>query len=142
MRAGIILAGLIGVSLVTATPSDAGTTYATYEGKDSITEGQGGTKVTADGVDFWTTGTPPHRYQILGILTDTRGMGLLSGEAIGNGGLAKRVKELGGSAVVVLGRDTQIKGAMVIGGNVGLARRATTQMLVVKYLTDPEPTHP
>lgn len=122
-----------------ALPAVAGTTYAAYEGGDAITEGRGGTKVTTDGIDFWTSGAPPHRYQVLGILTDTRGTGLLSGAAVGNSGLAKKVRELGGSAAVVMGRDTQVHGAMVIGGNVALARRATTQLMVVKYLDDPAP---
>lgn len=116
-------------------PALAGSSFAPYEGKDAVVDGQGGTKVAADGVDFWTLGTPPHRYQVLGVITDTRGSGLFSGEAIGNPGIAKRVKSLGGDAVIVMGRDTQVSGGMVNPyGQMMLARRNTTQMLVVKYL--------
>lgn len=118
-----------------ATPALAGSDFAAYEGRDAVQEGVGGTKIEADGVEFWTTGTPPHRYQILGVISDTRGTGLFSGNAVGNPGVAKRVRSLGGDAVIVLGKDTQIKGAMLNAyGQMMIARRATTQMLVVKYL--------
>lgn len=118
-------------------PAMAGADFAAYEGKGAISEGQGGTKIEKDGVEFWTTGAPPHRYQVLGMLSDTRGTGLFSGAAVGDSGVAKRVLSLGGNAVIVLGKDTQIKGGMINAyGQMMIARRATTQMLVVKYLPD------
>lgn len=124
-------------SAAIAGPALAGANFAPYEGKDAIAEGRGGTRVTKDGVDFWTTGEPPRRYQVLGVLSDKRGTGALSGKAIG-GGTAKHVREIGGDAAIILGEDTQAVGAMVMqGGMVGVARRKTTQMLVVKYLDEP-----
>lgn len=118
----------------------AGTDFAAYEGP-ALAHGVGGTKISTAGVDFWTTGSPPQDYRILGVLDDTRGTGLFSGKAIGGAGVARRVKELGGDAVIVLGSDTSIKGAMIMsGGMVGIARRAHTRLLVVKY-EDAGPTH-
>lgn len=60
---------------MTAPPASARAKFVTYEGKDAISEGRGGTKVVAHGVDFWTTGDPPKRFQVLGIITDKRGTG-------------------------------------------------------------------
>lgn len=129
----ILLAAIVAVVL-TGGSAHAGANFAPYEGQDAIAEGRGGTRVTKDGVDFWTTGEPPRRYQVLGVLSDKRGTGALSGKAIG-GSTAKHVRELGGDAAIILGEDTQAVGAMVMqNGMVGVARRKTTQMLVVKYL--------
>ncbi len=33
--------------------------------------GSGGTKITTDGVDFWTSGNPPRAYLVLGVLMDS-----------------------------------------------------------------------
>jgi hypothetical protein len=53
-----------------------------YEGPDAVQTGTGGAKITKNGVDFWTNGTPPRRYQIFGFLTDTLQDKLLSGHAM------------------------------------------------------------
>lgn len=129
-----VMAGLLMAGSAVAAPK-----FAAYEGSDAIVQGQGGTRITKDGVDFWTSGAPPHRYQILGVLTDQRGSGLFSGDVVGSSGVVARVKELGGSAVIVGATDASVTGAMVISGNVALARSRTTQLLVVKYL-DEAPT--
>jgi hypothetical protein len=124
----------IGVALAVALA--AGTAhagdFASYDGRDAVRDGVGGTKVVTDGVEFWTAGTPPHHYRILGVLTDRRGMGLFSGNPLGPS-VAKHIRSLGGDAAIVLDHDERVSGAMVINGSVGLARRQTTQLLVVKY---------
>jgi hypothetical protein len=129
---------LVVIAALVAGPATAGNDFASYDGKDAITEGKGGTKVVTDGVEFWTSGAPPQHYRILGILTDTRGGGLLSGSATGSS-VAKHIKTLGGDAAIVLGHDSQIRGAMVLSnGMVAIAKRNTTQLLVVKYEDTPE----
>lgn len=130
----LLLTGLISLAIVVAAPATAGMRFATYEGREATVDGQGGTKVSKDGVDFWTTGTPPRKYQILGVLTDTRGGGLLSGVAIGGSGVAAKITALGGNAAIVLDEQSRTAGAIVSNGVVGIARRNTTQLLVVKYL--------
>lgn len=132
MRNLTITAALV-VALTAPTPAWAGSRFAAYEGRGALAEGQGGTKVTTDGVDFWTTGSPPRKYQILGVLTDQRGSGLFSGSPTGSG-VAKKITSLGGSAAILLGSESEVSGAMVTNGVVGVARRNTTQLLVVKYL--------
>lgn len=144
MRSTYIIAVIAVLLPITAAESRA--RFVAYEGKDAISEGRGGTKVSAHGVDFWTTGEPPRRFQVLGILTDNRGEGWFSGDAVGSGSIAKKVQELGGDAIILLNHSSRVTG-YVHGGNVtssgGTAygsgwsapvSRATTQMVVVKYL--------
>jgi hypothetical protein len=133
MRNWFVLLGCAAV-VATSTPAIAGAKFAAYEGRDAVQEGRGGTKVTEDGVDFWTTGTPPRKFQVLGVITDKRGTGLMHGKAVGSAKLAAKIIELGGNGAIVLGEDSQVKGAIVSGGTVMVARRDITQLLVVKYL--------
>src|SRR5690349_6047663 len=62
--------------------------------------GSGGTKVTADGVDFWTSGRPPRPYQVLGVLMDKDDSKMMA--AVGTSALARKVKDLGGDALIVV----------------------------------------
>jgi hypothetical protein len=59
--------------------------FLAYDGKDAIHDGRGGERKTVDGVDFWMTGDPPHRYQVLGSIVDRRHQSGLIGLA-GNTG--------------------------------------------------------
>lgn len=140
------------VAIALASPAAAGAKFAVYEGKDAVQEGRGGARLTWDGIDFWTTGDPPRRYEVLGVLTDTRGGGILSGDAIGAPSIIKKVKALGGSGVIVLDRSSRQTGTIYnnrANGTYGDGRvnafgtgiavpitRNTTQMLVVRYLED------
>lgn len=133
MRA--VLMSAAALALIAA-PARAGwfaqQSFAAYEGQDALQEGRGGTKVTTDGVDFWTSGAPPHRYRIIGVLNDDRSAGIFGGSATG-AGMAKHIRELGGDAVIIMGRDSRVTGAMVNQYGATLARRNSTAMLVVKY---------
>jgi len=133
-------------ALLLASAADARVTYAQYEGRDAIREGQGGSKLTKDGIDFWTTGQPPRKYLVLGVLTDGRREGVITKSAIGSGMLAKRVHDLGGDALVVVGQNSIISGATGITSVFGSGQNASatttsilddktiTQFLVVKYV--------
>ena len=117
--------------------------FAAYEGKDSLQQGQGGTKIVKADVEFWTTGTPPHSYKVLGIISDKRRTGLLYGNAVGSSGIAEMVKKAGGHAAIVLDQNTQVSGAFLSNGVVGIARDRMTQLLVVRYEdVEPPPTRP
>ena len=138
---------------ISAQPADAKTRFERYEARESVVEGQGGSRIEKDGVDFWTMGDPPRRYQIIGIIRDNRGTGLLHGNAIGSSGIAKKVREVGGDAVILLDQNSSLKGIFSQGqatanGNQaygsGLAipiEERTTTFVVVKYL-DPAPAAP
>lgn len=131
-----------------AHPLAAKTRYESYEARNSVVEGQGGSRTMKDGVDFWTTGDPPRRYQIIGIIRDNRGTGALHGNAIGSSGIAKKVREVGGDAVIVMNQNSSVKGiwsqgqasaygnqAYGSGISIPIEERVTT-FAVVKYLPE------
>lgn len=136
---------VIAIAVSAATPALARVEYAAYDGPDSLRTGEGGTRVTQDGIDFWTTGTPPRRYQVMGILTDGRSNRLWDGHAVGSSGLARRAHDLGANALIVVGENQQdrgIRGGWFNNGGGGTFyghRRVqtTTQFLVVRYIDQP-----
>lgn len=141
-------------SLAMVAPAEARTRFEPYEARNSIVEGQGGSRTTKDGVDFWTMGDPPRRYQIVGVITDRRGTGWLAGNAVGSSSVAKIVKEAGCDAVIVLDQSSQVTGYFHYGqanasGNSAYGtgwsepiERATTRMLVIKYLAPVQAQQP
>ena len=126
-----------------ASPAAAKVQFAAYEGPESVQIGNGGAKTTESGVDFWTHGTPPRRYQILGFMTDSRADKRFSGNAIGSEGLAKRVLKLGGNALIVVDQNSRaagMTGIMIpngIGGANMVGRQVnsiSTTFMVIRYL--------
>ena len=144
MRISRIL--VIAVMLAASSSANARPKFVAYEGKDAVSEGRGGTKVVSHGIDFWTTGEPPRRFQVLGLITDNRSRGWFNGDAVGSGSVAAKAKEAGGDAVIVLAQSSQITG-YVHGGQTTLnggtaygfgwsrpVSEETTRMVVIKYL--------
>lgn len=123
--------------------------FATYEGPPQIQVGTGGTKITKNGIDYWTTGTPPRRYQIIGFVQDKRDETWDGGHAVGSPNIAKKVRKAGGDAVVIQSQDEAGKagsyGTGLLGGLfMGGGSKTVTRMLVIRYLPDapapaPEP---
>jgi hypothetical protein len=87
--------------------------FVAYEGKDAIQEGIGGEKKTVDGIDFWSNGAPPRRFQLLGYITDSRmktgliGMIRMSGL---ESSIAKQARDAGGDAVILAESGTETTG--------------------------------
>lgn len=148
----VLLSGVAIAVAMTACTAEAKTRYESYEARNSVIEGQGGSRTTKDGVDFWTTGDPPRRYQVIGIIRDNRGTGPLHGNAIGSSGIAKKVREVGGDAVILLNQNSSLKGVWSQGqasayGNqafgsalsIPIQERVST-FAVVKYLPKIQPT--
>lgn len=147
MRGVIIIASALAlVGVPTSALAGAKIRFYAYEGVDAVQTGTGGTRLAKNGIDYWTSGAPPRRYQILGMFTDQRYEDWGDGSAIGSRSLAKKVLALGGSALIVIGADQRSMGSMGSGfgstaGNVasgsfwsfGLDRTAT-RLLAVKYL--------
>jgi hypothetical protein len=74
-----------------------------------IKEGGYGTRKVEDGLDIWTTGEPPRKYQVLGIINDERvqapyEMGRYYDD------VAAKVKEAGGNGAIEVYSDSQITG--------------------------------
>jgi hypothetical protein len=132
------------IALAVATPAlgQAKIEYSGYEGPAQIVTGTGGTKITKNGIDYWTSGTPPRRYQVVGMVTDKRDEQWDGGHAIGSPSIAKKVKAAGGDAVIVqsqneaghtggYGFGSGFAAFLAMGGS-----KTMTAMLVVKYLPD------
>lgn len=124
-----------------ASPAFAGSTFAAYEGANSVVTGTGGTKVVDEGIDWWTAGDPPRKFQILGVITDERRDKPLSGKAIGSKSIAKKVNEVGGNAVIVHNQDARASGVVGFAnlsgasafGSSKVVNTITTQLIVIKY---------
>jgi hypothetical protein len=102
---------ILSLVLVVVLAGCSTTQFSKYEG-DSVRQGTGGTKTVVDGVDFWTNGTPPRKYQVLGIIKDQR----LNKPLImisRDGTLASEVKKQGGDALIILGESSQYLGSTV-----------------------------
>ena len=105
------------VALVTAaaSPAWAGTEFLSYEGRDAIHEGQGGEKKVVNGVDFWMSGDPPHRYQVLGSIADRRHetglIGMVRMSSL-DADIAKEAKVAGGDAVILTSESEEFLGRM------------------------------
>ena len=105
-RRAVILALAIGLSAPAFAKADID--FALYEGPPKIAKGEGGAKITQNGIDYWTMGTPPRRYQIIGFVQDKRDENQDGGRAIGSPSIAKQVKAAGGNAVIIESQDWNI----------------------------------
>jgi hypothetical protein len=101
------------VSLLLALSFAHASDFVAYEGRNAIQEGNGGEKKTVDGVDFWSNGAPPRKFQIIGYVTDSRlksgliGMMRMSGL---DSSIAKEAKKAGGDAVILVNAESVTKG--------------------------------
>lgn len=116
--------------------------FAEYSGTPIIETGEGGTKITKNGIDYWTSGKPPRSYQVIGRITDRRSEEWDGGHAVGSPAVAKKVKQAGGSAVIMLEQNDVGAGSSGVGtvaGGLGSffsmgGTKTTTTFVVVKYL--------
>ena len=134
------LAPLLAAVLILAGCST--TDFQSWEGRDSVIEGQGGVKKIVDGMDMWTNGDPPRRFRILGIIDDERPGGLIPMAELKDG-IVKKAREHGGDAVILLSSSDQLLGyAQSYGNSVGSFGTPTTvpltrcasKFVVIKYL--------
>ena len=119
-----------------------------YESKAPLIKtGQGGERTVIDGIDVWTHGDPPKRYQVLGSLTDERKnhssfLGLVSNPAKRlNADIAQATKAAGGDAAILDTEQDIVSSYMDLsdqngGGPIVPLRRHQSRFIVVKYLPD------
>ena len=85
-----------------STSASAGQRFFPYEDGGKVQTGTGGAKTTKNGIDYWTEGTPPIRYKIIGIMEDKRENGAFLPDVVGSKGVAKLTLKSGGDAVIVM----------------------------------------
>jgi hypothetical protein len=89
--------------------------YEAFEGTNNAFEGEGGTKRVVDGVEFWTNGSPPTKFMLLGFVTDRRHRTGLVGRirmSSLESDVAQKVREAGGDAVVLLDSSAETIGVV------------------------------
>lgn len=108
--------------------------FQPYEGKNNLYEGNGGTKVVSDGVEFWANGTPPRKYSILGIVASEIGAGYMS-ESLIRSSVAEEVKKRGGNAAIQVDDNSRFAGIIKTSPNIYLAAgRRQMRFAVIKYV--------
>jgi len=87
--------------------------FIIFEGKDSVREGDGGSKKVVNGMDFWVDGAPPKPFKLIGYITDRRHKTGLFG-MISMSGLESSVVEVakknGGDAVIQVSSESETVG--------------------------------
>ena len=87
--------------------------FLAYEGKNTVQEGDGGSKKLVDGVDFWLEGAPPRQFQLLGYVTDTRhktGLWGVISMSMLESDVAKLARANGGEAVILVNSESETLG--------------------------------
>ncbi len=125
------------------------TDFQSWEGRNSVVEGHGGTRKVVDGMDVWTHGDPPRRFKVLGIIEDERPGGLIPMAQLKHY-IVQKARENGGNAVIFVSSASQLAGyytassasaygygnsATAFGSSttVPITRRSSTYV-VIKYL--------
>jgi hypothetical protein len=85
------------------------TDFQAWEGRNSVIEGQGGTRKVVDGLDVWTNGDPPRRFRILGIIDDERPGGIIPMARLKHD-IAEKARQHGGDAVIIISSSSQLAG--------------------------------
>ena len=83
--------------------------FQPYEGKRNLYEGDGGTKVIVDNIDFWANGSPPRKYSIIGMVVSEIGSGV-GDEALIRSAVASEVKKRRGSAAIQVTNNSSFGG--------------------------------
>ena len=92
----------------------ANTDYKSFEAKNNLFEGRGGTKEIVDGMEIWDNGEPPRKFKILGVIDDHRSGGLIPMSQL-KSDIVRKAREAGGDAVIELGSSTQLSGLYTSG---------------------------
>jgi hypothetical protein len=114
------LALVAAATLALGAPANAGTEFLAYQGPDAVKQGQGGDMKSVDGIDFWLDGSPPHRFQVLGVLEDERlKTGLIGAIRMSEleRDMARMAKQAGGDAVILTVTQDKLRG--VVGSSYG-----------------------
>ena len=141
----------VAVTLLAISPACAKLTFAAYDGPPLIHTGQGGTRVDNHGIDVWTFGDPARRFQVLGTISDTRQDKLLSGDVMSSSSIANKVREVGGSGLLLLGQNSAVTGyagggstsvfgnTAIMNGGGRAIHTIATKFVVIRYLDPAQP---
>jgi hypothetical protein len=122
--------------LVTSCASLATVNYQPYEGNVNFFGSDGGTKLSSGGIDFWTNGTPPQRFTILGIATGEIGSGYGDENSV-RSAVAESVRQVGGSAAIQLENNLSFAGVVRTAPSASTAAGGRqVKFAIVKYTSE------
>lgn len=108
--------------------------FQPHEGKNNLYEGEGGTKVIVDGIDFWANGSPPRKYSIIGMVVSEVGSGY-GDETMIRSSVAGEVRKQGGDAAVQVNNNNSFAGVIRTAPGFYMAAGVKRmQFAVVKYV--------
>lgn len=131
MRAWLLVLALLIPASVLAEPK-----FTPFYAKEPFYEGSGGAMEVVREVEFWSLGSPPRKFELLGYLKDKRHRTGIVGNIRMAGlqkAIAKAAKEHGGDAVILLSEAGEMVGAVSIGtatvnGGVAIGTGTSTTM--------------
>lgn len=94
------------------------TDFQSWEGRNSVVEGHGGTRKVVDGMDVWTYGDPPRRFKVLGIIQDERPGGIIATARLKHD-IVEKARQNGGNAVILVSSASQLAGYYTSGSVTG-----------------------
>lgn len=97
----VLFAALFALSSCAVAPE-----FIAWEGGGAVITGTGGTRESLGLVDVWNNGTPPRKYEIIGLMS-VRG----SAPRV-NGPTAKEARARGGDALIKVSDETRTTGAI------------------------------
>lgn len=122
------------IALVALLTGCATVDFQPYEGKNNLYEGNGGTKVVVDGVDFWANGAPARKYSIIGMVVSEVGSGV-GDESLIRTAVASEVKKRQGNAAIQVNNNSSFAGVIRAAPNLYMATGVRSmQFAVVRYL--------
>lgn len=125
--------------------------FLPFEGKQTVYEGNGGTRRNVDGIDFWENGDPPRKFILLGYITDRRHRtGIWGAISMSNleSDVAKVAKQAGADAVILVSSDTETTGSTgYIPPNGGAAtirpvQKQNSKYAAIRYAVETSPASP
>src|SRR2546429_8540601 len=112
------------------------TDFQSWEGRNSVVEGHGGTRKVVDGMDIWTHGDPTRRFKVLGIIEDERPGGIIPMARLKHD-IVQKARANGGNAVIFVSSASQLAGYYTAGsataysyGNSATAFGSSTTVLI------------
>ena len=99
--------------LLSVSATAAALDFTRFYGRDAVVEGRGGEMRQIEGVDYWTNGDPPRRYEVIGYIEDRRHATGLVGKIRLKSlpeQVARMAKANGADAVVLVSADDQVVG--------------------------------
>ena len=126
----VIASFMIAIALVGCATVD----FQPYEGRNNRFEGEGGTKLVVDGIDFWANGTPPRKFSLVGMVVSEVGSGV-GDEAFIRSAVAGEVKKHGGDEAIQVNNNSSFAGIIRAAPGIYMAAGVRRmQFAVIKYV--------